>query len=45
MRFANVIGSFVFAAGFLLLCLVVLLSRPLQPVPVRRANPRRQITR
>jgi hypothetical protein len=48
MRFANVIGGFVFLVGFLVLCLTVLLSRPLQPIPVRRAvpvNPRRQISR
>jgi hypothetical protein len=48
MRFANVIGGFVFVVGFLVVCLTVLMSRPLQPVPVRRTvpvNPRRRISR
>jgi len=48
MRLANIIGGFVFLAGFFALCVTVLMSRPLQPVPVRRTvpiNPRRQITR
>jgi hypothetical protein len=48
MRFANVIGGFVFLVGFFVLCLTVLVSRPPQAVPVRRTvpvNPRRQISR
>jgi hypothetical protein len=48
MRFANVIGGFVFLVGFLVLCLTVLVSPPLKPVPVRRTvpvNPRRRISR
>ena len=37
MRLASLLEGVVFMAGFLVLCFVVLMSTPLQPVPVRRA--------
>jgi hypothetical protein len=37
MRWANFVEGLFFMIGFLVVCLVVLTSRPLQPVPVRRS--------
>jgi hypothetical protein len=46
MRWANFVEGLFFMVGFLVVCLVVLTSRPLQPLPARRAvstSPRREI--
>jgi hypothetical protein len=37
MRWANFIEGLFFMVGFLVVCLVVMTSRPLQPAPARRA--------
>ena len=37
MRWANFVEGLLFMVGFLAVCLVVLTSRPFQPVPARRA--------
>ena len=36
MRWANFVEGLLFMVGFLAVCLAVLTSRPLQPLPVRR---------
>jgi hypothetical protein len=36
MRWANFVEGLLFMIGYLLVCLVVLTSRPLQPAPARR---------
>jgi len=37
MRWANVVEGTLFFIGFLIVCLVILLRGPAQPVPVRNA--------
>jgi hypothetical protein len=36
MRWSNFVEGLFFMVGFLVVCLVVLTSRPLQPAPARR---------
>ena len=36
MRWANLIEGLFFMVGFLVVCLVVITSRPVQPLPARR---------
>lgn len=46
MRWANFVEGLLFMVGFLAVCLAVLTSRPLQPLPVRKtapAYPRRDV--
>ena len=39
MRLANFVEGLFFMVGFLVVCLVVLTSRPLQPLPARKTVP------
>ena len=49
MRWTNFVEGLFFMVGFLMVCLFVLTSRPLQPLPARKAavsaHLRRQIRR
>jgi hypothetical protein len=39
MSWANFVEGLFFMIGFLVVCLAVLTSRPLQPIPARKAVP------